>query len=715
MGKTLKVLAWLVGMLLVVIVAAIILVPMFVDPNDHKARIIAEVKKATGRDLGITGDIGLSVFPRLALELNGLTLSNAPGFKQTDFATIQHAQVRVNLLPLLFKQLLEVDTVQIEGVRLNLAKAKDGTTNWDDLAGQSKAEKKPETPKVESSGDGDMGLLAFTIGGLNVQDANLVWDDQSTGNHYEISNIQLETGEVAPKQPVDLTFGLSFKSTQPRMASDLSIATKLMVDPDAESLNLTGLVLQVDVQGDGLPEKGVKAELFSDVKMSLKENSLDVQNLELKSGKLLLTGNMEAVDIQTRPSYKGNLRLAEFNPRDWMNQFGITPPETADETVLESLHVTTSFSGKDDQVKLRDLLVKIDQSTLKGEFEVIDFVNPSYLFNLDLDQIDLDRYLPPPQEGSAAAPGRPAKGGAAEESPLLPVETLRQLRFDGTVRVEDLTINKLHAKAILLKLRGRDGKLNLDHEIGRFYDGLLKGDVQVDVKGEQPKLKITENASRILSGPLLMDLTGKDTLLGSGNLDMSLTTQGNTVTQFKRFLNGNLKFDFRDGAVKGFNLAKMIRDTKAKLKGENVITLDEPEQTDFSELTGNAVIENGVVNNQSLLAKSPYIRVEGSGKAYLMEERLKYEIRPVIVNTSTGQGGEALEDLKGIPIPVKIKGNWNDPEFSIQLSKILEEQQKAKLRNKYEEKVDEKVSEQLEEKLPEELQDELKDKLKKLF
>ncbi|MEJ2405534.1 MAG: AsmA family protein [Candidatus Thiodiazotropha sp.] len=715
MGKTLKVLAWLVGMLVVVIVAAIILVPMFVDPNDHKARIIAEVKKATGRDLGITGDIGLSVFPRLALELNGLTLSNAPGFKQTDFATIQHAQVGVNLWPLLFKQILEVDSVQIEGVRLYLAKAKDGTTNWDDLSGKSRTGKKPDGPKVEAPKDAEMGVFAFTIGGLNVDDANLVWDDQSTGNHYEIRNIQLETGEVAPKQPVDLNFGLSFSSAQPSLSSTLSLTTRLTVDPDAESLTLEKLLLQVSAQGEGLPEKGVDGELLADVRLNLKENSLDIQNMEVKSGELSLTGNMEAVDIQTRPSYKGNLHLAEFNPRDWMQQFGIAVPETADEGVLQSLHVGASFTGNDAQVKLDDLLVKFDQSTLKGGLEVIDFASPSYLFNLDLDQIDLDRYLPPPQEGTAAVPRKPARGGAAKEAPLLPVETLRKLRFDGTVRVGSLTINRLHAKAILLKLRGRDGKLNLDHEIGRFYDGLLKGDVQVDVKGEAPKLKINETASRILSGPLLMDLTGKDTLLGSGNLDMNLTTAGNTVTQFKRHLNGNVKFDFHDGAVKGFNLAKMIRDTKARLNGENVVTLDEPEQTDFSELNGTAVIENGVVNNQSLLAKSPYIRVEGSGKAYLLEERLKYEIRPVIVNTSAGQGGESLEDLKGIPIPVKIKGNWNDPEISIQLAKILEDQQKARLKQKYEEKVDETVNKQLEEKLPEDLQDQLKDKLKKLF
>jgi AsmA protein len=159
----------------------------------------------------------------------------------------------------------------------------------------------------------------------------------------------------------------------------------------------------------------------------------------------------------------------------------------------------------------------------------------------------------------------------------------------------------------------------------------------------------------------------------------------------------------------------MIRDTKARLKGEGAVALNEPEQTDFSELSGKATIVNGVVNNQSLLAKSPYLRLEGSGKAYLLEERLKYSVRPVIVNTPTGQGGEALADLVGIPIPVKIKGNWNNPDFSIELAKILEEQQKAKLKQKLDDKVDEKIGEKLDEKVPDELKDKLKDKLKNLF
>ncbi|MES9992351.1 MAG: AsmA family protein [Candidatus Thiodiazotropha sp.] len=711
MGKTLKVLGWLVGMILLLVIAAIILIPMIVDPNDHKEQIVAEVKKATGRDLAIEGDIGLSVFPRLALELNGLTLSNAEGFEASNFAAVKHAEVGVNLVPLLFEQLLEVDTVRIEGLSLNLAKNKSGTTNWDDMLGKAESKKGAQAP--ESQTKGETTLPAFTIGGLDIKQANLVWDDKSTGERFQVENIYLQTGELAPGRDVELSFAMDLTSQKPLLKGGVKLTSQVLVNPDEQIYSMQDLQLAVNLSGEGMPKEGVEGLLEGNLQVNLLTNTLDLHDLALTSGKLKLSGRVQGDKIQTNPAFKGDIKLAEFNPREWMKQFGLAIPETADDEVLQSLYLTSDFTATTDQLVLKNLLMELDQTKLKGELEVVDFKSPAYLFNLAVNSINLDRYLPPAAK-PGKAPARPAKGGGGDE-PLLPNELLRKLRLDGTLRIDYLTVNGLNAEAILLKVRGRDGKLNLDHEVGRFYDGLMKGDVQLDVTGERPAMKLNQKVSRILSGPLLMDLTGKDTLLGSGDLDMQLSSRGNTIKQLKRGLNGQLSFDFRDGAVKGFNLAKMIRDTKARLRGEGTMVLNEPEQTDFSELTGRATIENGVVNNQSLLAKSPYIRLEGSGKAYLLEERLKYSVRPVIVNTPSGQGGEALEELVGIPIPVRIKGNWNNPDFSVELGKILEEQQKAKLKKKFDDKVDEKIGEKLEEKVPDELKDKLKDKLKNLF
>ena len=70
------------------IVAAAIIIPLVVDPNDYKDEIVSKVKETTGRDLKIQGDIGLSVFPWLGLELGALELSNAKGFGDAPFADV---------------------------------------------------------------------------------------------------------------------------------------------------------------------------------------------------------------------------------------------------------------------------------------------------------------------------------------------------------------------------------------------------------------------------------------------------------------------------------------------------------------------------------------------------------------------------------------------------------------------------------------------------
>ncbi len=91
------------------------------------------------------------------------------------------------------------------------------------------------------------------------------------------------------------------------------------------------------------------------------------------------------------------------------------------------------------------------------------------------------------------------------------------------------------------------------------------------------------------------------------------------------------------------------------------------------------MIRNGLLTNKDLLAKSPFLRVNGSGRVDLVGESLDYVVRPVIVSTTKGQGGEGLDDLKGIPVPVHLKGPWSKLDWNIDLRKVLAESQKAKL------------------------------------
>jgi len=715
MAKLLKFLGWLVGILIILVVALVLLAPLFIDPNDHKDRIIAEVKQLTGRDLSINGDIGLTVFPWLGLELNALSLSNPPGFGKQPFASVEEAKVRVKLMPLLLDRTLEADKVQIEGLDLHLAKNAQGQTNWEGLTGeQAPAKTRTQAPTEPETGQ-DQGLAGFTIGGVSVQDANVVWDDRSTGQHFAIQDLQLKTGPLTPGEPVDVTLELGLQSQQPPLQGRFELESKLNSKPEQQYFAMEDLLLKLKLKGESLPKDGLDAKLTGNVYLDNARGSLETKDLRLESGDLTLQAGLKGQDLQSKPSFTGSLKLDEFSPREWLERFDLTVPQTSDPQVLKQLSLAASFHATPDLVAFDKLNLQLDQTKVKGQLELLQPGDPLYKFALDIDQIDLDRYLPPQPESPAGAAGStPAETATQKESPLFPVELLRKLKLDGNLRIDSLTANKIKAKAIQLKVKAKDGKLQLDQQIGRFYDGSIKGGVGIDVRGKTPALKIDQEASQIHIGPLLTALADMNKLAGSGGFKVNLTTSGQTVSQLKRGLNGNLNFKFVNGAVKGVNLAKLLRDAKARLSGEAVAVSNEEEKTDFSELGGSGVFNNGVLNNQDLLAKSPFLRVEGAGKVNLVMENLDYTVRVVIVNTSKGQGGKELEELKGVPIPVHLEGPWAKPKWKVDLAKVLEEQQKAKFKQKLDEKIQKELP-GVQEKLPEGVKDKLPGALKGLF
>ena len=128
MKKALKILSWIVGSIVALLVLAILILPLVFDPNKYKGDIVQAVKVSTGRDLKIDGNIGWTVFPRIGISIGRVELGNAAGFGTDPFARVESATVRVALLPL-FTGRVNVDTILIDGLALNLAKNAAGRSN----------------------------------------------------------------------------------------------------------------------------------------------------------------------------------------------------------------------------------------------------------------------------------------------------------------------------------------------------------------------------------------------------------------------------------------------------------------------------------------------------------------------------------------------------------------------------------------------------------
>ena len=693
-----RILLKLIIFIIVVVIAALIAIPLLVDPNDYKQQISDKVEQTTGRNLTLEGDIGLSVFPWVALELGPLSLSNAKGFDEPHFAKVNEAEIRIKLMPLLKNQ-LEMDTIVLDGLVLNLEKAKNGTTNWDDLSQSSDSEKTADKSKGKSSSTERPPLAAISIAGVRLSNAHIVWTDHSKDEKVQIKNLNLQTDPLIAGKATALAVGFDIESNKPQTQANVNLASDIMVNIDKEQLILSNLNLQTLAEGAGLPLPKVDFILTGDINADMKNQTADLSKLVIQIQDILIYSNLQVSQLSSEnPSFTGDIDVKAFNLRQLAEQLSIELPAMADSNTLELIQLSSQLEGSSKHINVNQLNLTLDQSKLSGNLGIKQFSNPAISFRLALDEIDADRYLPPtstpkkPDTSTKAAPPATASAAAASE---LPLETLRQLNLNGSLDIGKLKMSGTHSDQVHIEINANDGVIKLHPMTANLYQGQYQGNVGLDARSKKLKVSINENLQNLQAGPLLKDLSGDDKISGLVNAKVNLSGSGVNVEKIKQSLSGNGEFSFTDGSLKGVNIAESIRKAKAALKGEVLPANNEPVKTDFSSLAGSFKASNGVINNQDLALMSPLLRINGAGTADIVKEVIDYGLKVSIVETSTGQAGKDLADLKGVTIPVKITGSFNDPKPSVDLASIAKEKATAEIKEKLNEKINEKLGDKL--------------------
>jgi len=614
MGKLLKVITGVVLLIVVLVIVA----PFIVDPNDYREQIQSAVKDKTGRDLSINGDMSLSVFPWIGVGIKDVSLGNAKGFKPSQFAEIQEASVKVKLLPLLSKQ-VEVSTIVLSGLTLNLAKNKQGQSNWDDMEQPSnEVEKRQDTQEGDSS---NAAFAAIAIGGVQVVDANVTWDDASKGETYHLTNFDLTTDALSLGNPMGVELAFTVNSKKPKATVRMKLAGDLVINADLNKFDFQDLTIAIDAAGDPIPNGAMNVDITS--------------------------------------------------------------------------HLIADLAGSG-SLSLNPLTIKFDDSTLSGNAAVNNFDEPAVTFDLGVDDINVDRYLPnaSQKEGSETS-GSVAPPAAAA---LLPLETIRSLNIDGIFKIQSLVVNGLTAKGASVKLLAKNGVLKTEQGVKAFYNGSYAGKTVVDARQNTPKIIVNEQVTGVDIEPLLMDLMGESSVSGVANIKANLTTRGNKIPAIKSALNGTAEFSFKDGAVTGVDVGALLKQAQAVLKGDLSAAFAKGSgKTPFSDMSGTAQIRNGVVNNNDLIVATPLVNVKGKGNANLVSETIDYEL--TLQRTKATTAAEAgSDDVKNVLIPVNVAGTFTEPKISLDVKAIVLATQKAKIDEKKEE-LKEKINEKINEKL----------------
>ena len=279
MSKMIKYPLIAIGILLLLLVGIAVAAPLLFDPNDYRAQISRLVKEKTGRELAL-GEIELKVFPWLRASAKGAVLGNAAGFGDQPFAEIGEASVGVKLLPLLLDRKVEVSTVALSGLKLNLAVDAQGRNNWADLS-QPKAEEPEPKPEGESAFD----LNSLDISGVEIESSSLAYSDARSGAGYRLENLNLETGTLKPNRPFDLKLGFTALSAKPDATADVTLQAN--VDPQLDQQRVNVKDLKLTLKGTGRKIAGGKdasadVELIGNAAMNLANKQLDVDGLDLK-------------------------------------------------------------------------------------------------------------------------------------------------------------------------------------------------------------------------------------------------------------------------------------------------------------------------------------------------------------------------------------------------------------------------------------------------
>lgn len=520
------------------------------------------------------------------------------------------------------------------------------------------------------------------------------------------------------KQSLVTIDGLRLKaSATGDVKADGELGAQVQADLEQGLFKIDGLKLKATVTGDKLPGGKQAVAVNGALRYDQKQGTFALQDGRIEAAGAVITTAIKGEGLSGEsPRLSGPINVAPFSPRDLMKLLGIEAPQTADPEVLKLASLSAQYGGSFKSATLRDLKLKLDDTNVSGELSITDFATQALDFALRVDAINADRYLPPKSD----EPKTPAaeSGPAADVNAIkLPTEALDKLNANGTVDIGKLTVNKLQLTDVRLKLGGKGNQPKTQEITAKLYGGNVNLSNRY-AGGGTPTFALKTNLTALNAAPFLADFLGKDYVSGLGSINLDLTSRGTTVGDIRKALNGSLSFKVENGAVKGFNLGQVLRTGEALLQGQAAPKAsNEPLETDFAALSGSANIVNGVLSTSDLAAASPAFRLAGSGQIDLARETINFVAKPTVVETSKGQGGRGLEELKGLTIPIELTGNLFKPKYKLGLDQVVKDKAKDKLKEKVAEELGlpkgENSEQQIKEKINEKLGDLLMGRKKK--
>lgn len=649
---------------IVVIIAALVFVgPMFISTEELRNQLFARVESMTGYRLRVSGPVDITLFPSIDLVAEDVGVAQPADRGDAEFATAKTLRFSL-MLRSLFDGKVRVKTITLVDPVIAIpqktaAPAAPAAPALAPMPAPGDSQASP-APGGGSSGLARVAeqLKTVTLDKLVIKDGTVI----------------LPPSDGAPGKRIEK---LNLNASLPDYDKPLSFAVSAVVD--GKAYKSEGAIGNFGGFLEGAPAPvrlKVEAPGALDAPASLggtatyKNDTLTFSQFSAKSGDKTLAGSAVYKDgVATLSQLTGTVGRDTF----------------AGHAVY-----------KDNVVTVRSLRANVRGAVLAGSLTVnlankVPYVVAAFAAKtLDVNALTgapkskpKSKPKPTPTPTAKAKPSSGGGGGGSGggsktkanagksgwSSARIDFSPLKLVNGKFSLTAEQLIYDHVTLSPVSVQATLNGGKLNASLSKFNLYGGAGNAAIAVDASRKTPTQQVNLAVTKFNAYPLLKDAADFERIEGKGTVNLKLSGVGASQRAIVSSLNGTANLEFVDGAVRGVNIAKMIR--KVGIGVVDGWQGGKTEKTDFASLGASFQIAKGQATTSDMHLVGPLVKMTGAGTVNLPAQSLKFRVEPQLVASLEGQGRQG--DIAGLGVPVMIVGPWSKPKIYPDIKGILQD------------------------------------------
>ncbi|MBF9029205.1 AsmA family protein [Rhodobacterales bacterium HKCCE3408] len=615
---------WIVrGIIAILIVFGIGVGLLYAIPSARIAELAtARLSAATGRSVSISGGVRPQLWPHFGIEAQDLVIGNPDWVGDGPMLSAARLDIGVAWAPLLRGD-VQLDALRLEGPSIVVVRGADGRVSWQlepdgAPAPQSDAAATGSTAPAQ---DSPSPARRLGIGLAEIVGGSLRYIDETTGQTLAFDNVDARLTMPDPDGPADLELSVGTGDERITLTADLAEAASFFAG------NVSATDLSLDWSGGSVEFAG-RAGLA--------------------------------------PALDGSVTLDVTDPSPLLSRFGIAAPDLPEglgrDRIAASGNVTVTNEGS---IHLRGGDITLDGNTATAELDLVPGAErPLLRGNISAGRISMPFAAPAPAPASGGASGGGTGATAAAPSATgwstAPIDAsgLYALDTELSLAAEEIALGDVALDLLAARIESEDGRMVVDLTHAGIFDGAASGRFVLNGRGTF-SARAEARLSDIALNPAVTALTGYDRLEGTGSAEIEAVAQGGSLAALMSDLDGSGRIDLGAGAIRGLDIAGMIRNFDANFRGEGARTV-------YDSVTASFTIADGTLANDDLALAAPWGGVTGRGLVDIGRQSLDYLVVPGVLR---GDDGAAR-----VAVPVRIEGPWHDLSYTPDLQALADQE-----------------------------------------